>query len=318
MVMSLSEIATQLLVHSIQKIFILGRSKKKFSDALEYWRSRGYIDDAREDDDESRLCFVQCDLADIRSVKESADRIVKATDRLDVVICNAGLGISKQYKLSPQGIEATFATDVVGHQVLVTLLLPLLKKTTVNHKTDIRIVVTSSSLHCLCRRLDLNLLKSPTPTRPAYFDGIWRYGRSKLGGILFTRELSRRLLSDPDPTSKNIYVNAFFPGNIATEQADVWKKYFGSLLGWLIKKFLSIFGQSTEDAAATAMYLAASKEISNGVGTHGEYFIPIATKCRTTSIAEDMLLARSLWVRESVCHLSDSCLKSSSAFFIDC
>ncbi|KAL1984862.1 hypothetical protein VTN96DRAFT_8617 [Rasamsonia emersonii] len=295
------EITTQLLVHGIRKIFILGRSKQKFSEALEYWRSRRYT---IEYDDKSRLSFVQCDLADIRSVKDSADQIMKATDRLDIVICNAGLGIANQYKLSPQGIEATFATDVVGHQVLVTLLLPFLKKTAVDYKTDTRIIVTSSSLHSLCRHLDLNLLKSPTPTRPAYYDGIWRYGRSKLGSLLFTRELSRRLLADPDPASKNIYVNAFFPGNIATEQADVWKKYLGGLLGWLVKKFLSVFGQSTEDAAASAMYLAASKDISDGAGTRGQYFVPIAKKRRTSSTAEDMILARSLWVRESVCHLS--------------
>jgi NAD(P)-dependent dehydrogenase (short-subunit alcohol dehydrogenase family) len=225
-----------------------------------------------------------------------------------------GLGIAKQYKLSPQGIEATFATNVVGHQVLVTLLLPLLKKTIVNQKTDVRIVVTSSSLHGLCRHLDLDLLKSPTPTKPAYYDGIWRYGRSKLGDILFARALSRRLLSDRDPTSKNIYVNAYFPGNIVTNQMDVWKEYLGSFIGWIIKTFVSTFGQSTEDGAATAMYLAASKEICNDAGTHGEYFIPIATKHRTTAIAEDMILAQRLWVRRSMSHLSGLIPDSSSVF----
>lgn len=152
--------------------------------------------------------------------------------------------------------------------------------------------------------MDLNLLKSPTPTRPAYYDGIWRYGRSKLGSLLFTRELSRRLLADPDPASKNIYVNAFFPGNIATEQADAWKKYFGGLVGWLVKKLLSVFGQSAEDAAVSAMYLAASKDISDGAGTRGQYFVPIAKKRRPSSTAENMILARGLWVSESVYHLS--------------
>lgn len=82
-----SEITTQLLVHGIRKIFILGRSKEKFSEALKFWRSRRHT---IEYDEKSRLSFVQCDLADIRSVKDSADQIMKATDRLDIVICNAG------------------------------------------------------------------------------------------------------------------------------------------------------------------------------------------------------------------------------------
>jgi NAD(P)-dependent dehydrogenase (short-subunit alcohol dehydrogenase family) len=86
--MLLSDIATQLLLHNIQKIFILGRSKKKFMDALEHWHSQGHLD-SRADD--SRLCFVECDLADIHSVKDSTDQIIKATDRLDIVICNAGM-----------------------------------------------------------------------------------------------------------------------------------------------------------------------------------------------------------------------------------
>lgn len=93
----LSEIATQLLVHGIQKIFILGRSKKKFADAVENWRSRAHID---SEEDELRLCFIQCDLADIRSVKDSADQLIKTTDRLDVVICNAGTAVTSKFPSS--------------------------------------------------------------------------------------------------------------------------------------------------------------------------------------------------------------------------
>ena len=126
--------------------------------------------------------------------------------------------------------------------------------------------------------------------------GIWRYARSKLGNILFTRELSRRLLSDPDPGSKNIYVNSFFPGNIATDQMDAWQQYFGSLIGRMIKWGFSVFGQTLEDAAATALYLAASTEITDGEGVRGQYFIPIAKRCGTSSISQDVQLAKDLWV----------------------
>src|SRR5699024_7691627 len=112
------------------------------------------------------------------------------------------------------------------------------------------------------------------------------------------RELSRRLLLDrTDPRSKDIFVNCFFPGNIATEQMDVWKEYFGSILGWLVKKFFAVAGQSILDGAAGGLYLAASEDIiEGGDGIRGEYFIPIAEKCETSEIAGDMELADELWV----------------------
>ncbi len=55
-----------------------------------------------------------------------------------------------------------------------------------------------------------------------------------------------------------------------------------------------ILGQSTTDAAATAIFLAASQEVARG-DLKGKYFIPIATEDKTSKIAEDMDLARNLW-----------------------
>jgi len=189
----------------------------------------------------------------------------------------------------------------VGHHILVSLLLPLLKATIVRFKTsDARIVITTSSLHAFCRELNLDLLTSTAPTKAASYDGIWRYARSKLGNILFTRELSRRLLltatdDGEDATSRHILVNCFFPGNIATEQMDIWKKYLGTTLGWSFKKFFSIAGQTTKDGAATALFLATSDKVREGGGIRGEYFIPIAEQSSPSALAQDKDLARELW-----------------------
>jgi NAD(P)-dependent dehydrogenase (short-subunit alcohol dehydrogenase family) len=174
--------------------------------------------------------------------------------------------------------------------------------TIVRFKTsDARIVITSSSLHAFCRELDLNLLTSSVPAKPTWYDGIWRYARSKLGNILFTRELSRRLLlsetvDGEDSASRRVLVNCFFPGNIATEQMDIWKKYLGAPLGWSFKKFFSIAGQTTKDGAATALFLVASDKVKEGDGIRGEYFIPIAKRSEPSALARDMNLGRELWV----------------------
>ena len=203
-----------------------------------------------------------------------------------------------QYSRSAQNIDSTFAANCVGHQILVTVLLPLLKETiakTPPGDGDGRIVVTSSSMHAFCRRLDLDLLTTPTGPKFRAIDGIWRYGRSKLGNILFTKELTRRLAEEGDPVNKWIYVNCFFPGNIVTDQWASWNDYIGSFFGAIVRAFFSLVGQSREDGAATALYLAASPEVRKE-NQRGQYFIPIAKPYPSTKISCDPGLARNVWV----------------------
>ena len=209
-----------------------------------------------------------------------------------------GLGVSTQYNRSPQNIESVFAANCVGHQLLVTILLPLLKRVIIDSPTsDARIVVTTSSMHMFCQRLDFDLLMAPNPTsRFRVVDAVWRYGRSKLGDILLTKELSRRLQEGNDPAGKNIYVNCFFPGNIVTEQWIGWNELFGKPIGMIMRTFFSLFmGQNREDGAATALYLGAS-DLPREKNQRGQYFIPVATADWPSKIACDEKVARDLWV----------------------
>jgi NAD(P)-dependent dehydrogenase (short-subunit alcohol dehydrogenase family) len=222
--------------------------------------------------------------------------------------CSPGDPIKPEYSLSPQGIESLFATNCVGHHILVALLLPLLRSTIVQHiAADVRIVITTSSLHAFCRELDFDLLTASTPSKSAYYDGIWRYARSKLANILYTLELSRRLMEEAEKEgrsedgagsgpSSRIFVNCFFPGNIATEQMDIWKRYLGGPFGYLFKRFWGVAGQTTLEAATTALFLAASPRVAEGEGMRGEYFIPIAKRGDVSPIAKDKELAIKLWV----------------------
>ena len=180
------------------------------------------------------------------------------------------------------------------------LLLPLLKRAiTHTDNGDARVVVTSSVLHIICRDLDPDLLTSPSRIMKwsDMWDGVWRYGRSKLGNILFAKELSRRLLLDRDPAAQHIYVNSYFPGNIVTDQWIAWGTYIGQFLGGILRRLGELLGQSVEDGAATAVFLAASPEVRRK-DYRGKYFIPIATLCAPSARAQDPKLARDLWVSD--------------------
>lgn len=57
----------------------------------------------------------------------------------------------------------------------------------------------------------------------------------------------------------------------------------------------SWLGQSLEDGAATALYLATSQEVREQ-NHRAQYFIPIATLGEPSAISRDIKLARELWV----------------------
>ncbi|KAB8069007.1 hypothetical protein BDV29DRAFT_199000 [Aspergillus leporis] len=249
------EITAQLLLHSIEKVSVLARSGDKWLHAQEEWQRRA----------------VQCDLAGIRAAKDAADEIKHKTDRLDILICNAGTPSASAGPISKP----------VGHQILATHLLPLMKRTITRGKaTEGRIAVANSSLHPFCRQLNFDLLTSPTRSKGPYVDGVWRYARARVGNILLARELSHRLMQEEDAVSRKIYVNVFFPGNI--------------MLGSPFMYLFSIIGQSLEDGAASAIYLAASPHVMEN-NARGQYFIPIAKPDKITLIASDMKLAHDLW-----------------------
>lgn len=143
-----------------------------------------------------------------------------------------------------------------------------------------------------CQELKFDLTMSPTRTKsPDAIDSMWRYARSKLGTILFCRELAHRLSKRG---SDKVYANCFFPGNIPTGAMDTWKELFGTIGGGLMKGTFQILGQSLEDGAATAIYLATSPQVVEK-DQKGMYFIPIATEDEVSQIAQDKDLAKNLY-----------------------
>lgn len=82
-----SEITAQLLLHGIATVFVVARSKEKFDTAREDWRRREGISLG---ENEERLQFVPCDLSHIKDVKAAAEQIKQKTDRIHILICNAG------------------------------------------------------------------------------------------------------------------------------------------------------------------------------------------------------------------------------------
>ncbi|MBB5850124.1 SDR family NAD(P)-dependent oxidoreductase [Amycolatopsis umgeniensis] len=130
---------------------------------------------------DAKLGHLRLDLSDLSSIKSSVDTL--GIERLDAVVCNAGVLLEGQPRReTAEGHELTFATNHLGHFVLVHQLMPLLEAAEAGR------VVTTGSFVGKSAELDLEDLQSKRDYQPKR-----TYGRSKLAQMLFAFELDRRL-----------------------------------------------------------------------------------------------------------------------------
>jgi dehydrogenase/reductase SDR family member 12 len=144
------------------------------------------------DGGEARLAL--CDLARLDSVRALAARIGTETDRLDVLVNNAGV-MSAERTTSADGIELTFAVNVVAPFLLTELLSDMLERSAPSR------IVTVSSGGMYLQRLRADDLESSRA-----FDGPGAYARSKRAEVILTEMWSRRL------APLQIAVHAMHPG----------------------------------------------------------------------------------------------------------
>lgn len=190
---------------------------------------------------------IVADLTVPDDIRRLADTFRARHDRLHVLVHNAG-ALYLDHRETAQGIERTFALNHLAPFLLTSLLLEQLRAA-----GSARVVVVSSDAH---RLSDLRL---DDWARPKRFQGFSAYCRAKLGCILFTRELARRL------EGTGITANALHPGFVASRFFDGQD----GAIGWILRRSARAFAVSPEIGARTSIYLAASPEVS---GVSGRYF----------------------------------------------
>jgi NAD(P)-dependent dehydrogenase (short-subunit alcohol dehydrogenase family) len=144
------------------------------------------------------LELIELDLADLKSVRACADRLVAAGQPFDVVIANAGV-MACPFGHTADGFETQFGTNHLGHFLLINRIASLLRPGS-------RLVNLASSGH---RYADVDL-DDPGFERTEY-DPRVAYGRSKTANILFAVEFDRR------HRDRGVRATAVHPGGIKTE-----------------------------------------------------------------------------------------------------
>ena len=244
-----------LLKHNISKLFIISKGEDIAQDAI------NAIKEEMGEDKANRVEWFQCDLSDWEETGKVAFKISEKTDRIDILINNAARGIMT-YQLAKNGIDLHMATNHMGHVVLTSHLLPLIKKTA--EKGDkVRLVQLGSNAHqgapsdVAFKSVDeLNTDLGPNG----------QYGRSKLAAILYARYLNRHL------TSKypNILSNATHPGFVETRQSTEHIHEAFPLGGYAMSVGMNPFKKTQFEGCVSTMFAATKTEGS------GQYICPPA------------------------------------------
>jgi NAD(P)-dependent dehydrogenase (short-subunit alcohol dehydrogenase family) len=142
--------------------------------------------------------LVELDLANLKSARTCADKLLAQGESFDVVIANAGV-MATPFGHTADGFETQFGTNHLGHFVLVNRIAPLIRP-------GGRLINLSSSGH----RYSNVDLQDPNFERTPY-EPFVAYGRSKTANILFA------IAFDERHRKRGVRAAAVHPGGIHTE-----------------------------------------------------------------------------------------------------
>ena len=218
--------------------------------------------------------MIRADLALMAETAQAADTIAALTDRVDVLVNNAG-GMAKEQVVTREGNEGNFASNHLGHFLLTQRLLPLLKRAAAAApKGSVRIINVSSDASEMIPGFDwddLQLLKGGFSSGRAYC-------QAKLANVLFARGLAQRLAAD------GIIAHAVHPGtvdsNFASHATEATQAYIATL-----------DHLTPEQGADTVLWLATAEEPGQTSG--GYYYL---RKPRTPNpLIDDPATVNRLW-----------------------
>jgi len=187
------------------------------------------------------------DLALRAEVSRLAGVLLDRYPRIHILVQNAGAYFHRR-EVTSEGLERTFALNVLAPFVLTSQLLPRLIES-----SPARVVMVTSEAH---RGHDVELANLQLDHG---YRGFRAYGRSKLELLLLAREFARRLHDHP------VTVNAVHPGFVASG----FGRNNGGAVGFGIGLASRLFGRRPRKAGQDIVYLATDPSLEK---VSGRYF----------------------------------------------
>jgi NAD(P)-dependent dehydrogenase (short-subunit alcohol dehydrogenase family) len=190
----------------------------------------------------------QLDLADLGSIHAFADSFLARGQRIDRLICNAGIMATPETRVG-NGWESQFAVNHLGHYVLVNLLWSALAP-------GARVIVLGSGF---------SQINWDDPQFERGYDKWEAYGQSKTANRLFAAQLDR--LGAPDVRAFSVT-----PGYILTPLQRHLTRDEMVDAGWVDADGAPVHPAfiTAAEGAATTVWAASSPELEGVGGLHLE------------------------------------------------
>ena len=219
-------------------------------------------EDIRRTTHSERVSVMKFDASSQASIRAFAQDFKREHALLHVLVNNAGIWTESK-SLSVDGIEMTWATNVLGYFLLTECLRDIL---TVSGPSRIVSVASKKA-----GGLDL----SDVQFARRKYNGVAAYEQSKQANRMWTWALARRL----DPS--RVTANALHPGVIHSEIAS----RNPGLFGFAAKTYFSVVGKSVHEGADTPVWLATSDAVEGRTGTF--FYDRTAHRCRFRNEPEE-------------------------------
>lgn len=224
----------------------------------------------------------ELDLASLDSVRAFATKLTSDHPAVDLLVNNAGVVLLGPRRISADGFELQFATNMLGHFALTGLLLNALAAA-----QEPRVVSLSSITH-KSAHLDFDDLMSERDYRAPS-----AYGRSKLATTVFGVELDRRLRA----AGSSVISTLAHPGLTRTNLTPRAWEHRGRL-GRTIARLGLLATQSVEQGALPQLRAATDPGVQGG-----QFFGPArffetrgrVTEARLSREAADPAVGERLW-----------------------
>jgi NAD(P)-dependent dehydrogenase (short-subunit alcohol dehydrogenase family) len=187
----------------------------------------------RKDDAEASVELLEVDLSSQESIRRAAAAFAGSHDALDVLVNNAAVTTNAR-EVGPDGIELTFATNVLGYHLFTSLLRPLLERARAARVVNVASLMAGG----------LDVTDVEWKRRP--YEASAAYSQTKQANRMLTWALARRL------AGTNVTANALHPGAVDTP-----------LLHALLP---GMTGRPTSKGAETVVWLATSPKVAGVTG----------------------------------------------------
>lgn len=199
---------------------------------------------------------MRLDLADLESVRNFVAEFLKKYDKLDALVCNAGLvTFGSEIERTKDGLEIAIGVSYFGHFLLTELLLDILKKSAPS-----RIVIVSSVVHGGSQRNRPNVHLEDLNFHTRKFNNFAAYAEAKVAVVLYAMELAKRL-EGTGVTTASVHpgwARSNFGGN----------SLIMKIMRVVMAPLSPFITDSNEEAAQTSLHCLLSDDAPNHSGAY--------------------------------------------------